>query len=270
MQDGFHAKQLLPFALHQLCHRDARPPTDDPGDLLLRDLIPQQACILLGVGDLFFLLQLLLQLGQLGVLQFRRLVVIRIPGRLLNLALDGFHLRPQALHLGNGILFVLPLCLHFVEPGTHLRQFLLDLFQVLLGQVIRLLFQSGFLDFVLHDPPGQLVHFRGHGLHLGFDHSACLVHQVNGLIRQEPVGNVPVGQGCRCDQRLILDLDAVEYLVPLLQATENGNGVLYSWLIYHNRLEPTLQSGILLNVLPVFVQGGGTDTVQLAPGKHGL
>ena len=49
-----------------------------------------------------------------------------------------------------------------------------------------------------------------------------------------------------------------------------GDGVLHRGLVHLHRLEPPLQGGILLDILAVFVQGGGADAVQLAPGQHGL
>src|SRR5438874_2079366 len=38
----------------------------------------------------------------------------------------------------------------------------------------------------------------------------------------------------------------------------------------HHRLEPPLQRPVLLDVLPVFVQGRGADALQLAPRQRGL
>ena len=59
-------------------------------------------------------------------------------------------------------------------------------------------------------------------------------------------------------------------LVALLQAPEDGDGVLHRGLIHHHRLEPPFQSRVLLNILPVLVQGSGPNAVELAPGQHGL
>ena len=62
----------------------------------------------------------------------------------------------------------------------------------------------------------------------------------------------------------------MEDLIAFLEAPEDGDGVLHRGLIHHDRLEPPLQGGILFDVLPVLVQRGGADAVQLAPGQHGL
>ena len=62
----------------------------------------------------------------------------------------------------------------------------------------------------------------------------------------------------------------MEHLIPVFQSPEDGNGILHCGLIHQHRLETPLQSGILLNILAVLIQRGGSDTVQLAPGQHGL
>ena len=59
-------------------------------------------------------------------------------------------------------------------------------------------------------------------------------------------------------------------LITLLQTTQDGDGILHRRLRHHDRLEPALQGGILFDVLAVFIQGGGTDAVQLAAGQHRL
>ena len=62
----------------------------------------------------------------------------------------------------------------------------------------------------------------------------------------------------------------MEHFVPLFQPAQDGDGVLHRGFVHHHRLEPPLQGGVLLDVLAVFVQGGGADAVQLAAGQHGL
>ena len=59
-------------------------------------------------------------------------------------------------------------------------------------------------------------------------------------------------------------------LIPLFQSTQNGDGILHAWLGNQHRLESSFQSGILFDILAVLVEGGRTDTVQLAAGKHWL
>ena len=218
MQDVVQVQQLLALALHQLGDRDARPAGHNLRDLLLRDLVAQKVCLrgLALFRDLLFLCQLLLQLRQLAILIFGGLVQIIGAFGLFDLCIDLLNFLAQLLHFADGLLFVFPLCLHFLELGAQVRQFLLDVLQMLLRQRVGVLFQGRFLDFMLHDLAGNLIQLGRHGVDLRADHGARFVHQVDGLIRQETVGNIAVGERRRGNQRLILDLDAVEHLITFL------------------------------------------------------
>ena len=99
---------------------------------------------------------------------------------------------------------------------------------------------------------------------------AGLVDQVDRLVRQEPVGDVPVGQRRRRDQRVVGDGDPVVRLVPVPQALEDLDGVRHRRLADLDRLEPALERGVLLQVLAVLVQRGRADRLQLAAGQHRL
>ena len=90
------------------------------------------------------------------------------------------------------------------------------------------------------------------------------VDQVDGLVRQETVGNVPLAQFRRSGKGRIRDGDFVMRLVPRPQSPKDLYRVLHRRLFYIHRLEPTLQGGVLLYVLPVFIQGRRPDTLQLA------
>ena len=46
----------------------------------------------------------------------------------------------------------------------------------------------------LDDLPGDGIQLRRHGVHFRTDLGAGLVHQVDGLIRQEPVGDIEIGR----------------------------------------------------------------------------
>ena len=60
------------------------------------------------------------------------------------------------------------------------------------------------------------------------------------------------------------------YFITFLQATENGNSILYRWFTNHNRLETTLQGSILFNVLAVLIQSSSTNAAQLTTSHHWL
>ena len=142
--------------------------------------------------------------------------------------------------------------------------------QTLLTQVISLLLQGRFLDLQLHNLTPELIQLRRHGIQLRLNQSAGFIHQVNGLIRQETVGDITVGEGSGSYEGGVRDFHTVKYLITLFQTTQDRNGIFHRRLIHHNRLETTLQRRILLNVLTVLIQSGRADAVQLATGQHRL
>ena len=179
-------------------------------------------------------------------------------------------LLPQLLHLADGPLLVVPLGFLGVEVVPHVGQLPLDLGQMLPGQLVGLLFQGGLLNLVLDNLPLDDIQLGGHGVHLSADHGAGLVHQVDGLVGEEAVRDIAVTEGGGGNDGPIGNLYAVKYLIPLLQAPEDGNGILHTGLVHHDRLEPPLQGCIFFDILPVLVEGGGPDTVQFPSGEKGL
>ena len=99
---------------------------------------------------------------------------------------------------------------------------------------------------------------------------AGLVDQVDRLVRQEPVGDVAVGQGRGGDQRLVGDGHPVVRLVAVAQALEHLDRVGDRRLGDLDRLEAALERGVLLEVLAVLVERGRADGLQLAAGQHRL
>ena len=270
VEDLLQMEQLFPFALHQAGDGDAGPALDDAGDLLLGDLVPQQGALTALRGDLLFGLQRLAQLRDAAVLQLSGLLQVVLPLSLLQLCAGLLQLLAQLLHLADGVFLVVPLGLLGGELLPHVGQLLLDLGQMLPGDGVLLLFQGGLLDLVLDDPALDHVQLGGHGVDLGADHGAGLVHQVDGLVGEEAVGDIAVGEGGGGDDGTVGDLHAVVDLVALLQAAEDGHSVLHGGLVDQNGLEAALQSGILFDILAVLVEGGGTNAVQLTAGQHGL
>ena len=97
-----------------------------------------------------------------------------------------------------------------------------------------------------------------------------LVHQVDGLVRQKAVADIPVGQADGGLKRLVGDFYLVMRLVAVAQALENGQRLFGRGLAYLDRLEAALQRGVLFNVLAVFVQRGCADALKLAAGEGGF
>ena len=102
------------------------------------------------------------------------------------------------------------------------------------------------------------------------DAGGGLVHQVDGFIRQKTVGNISVGQADGGLQRFIGNLDLVVRLIAIPKPFQNSQRFLSSRFAYHDRLETAFQRRIFFDVLPIFVDGGSADALQLTAGQRGL
>ncbi len=103
----------------------------------------------------------------------------------------------------------------------------LDGLAPLLGSRVLLLAQGVKLDVELLDAPLHLVDLHRHRIDLDAQPAGRFVHQVDGLVGQEPVGDVAVGEHGRRDERRVLDAHAVVHFVALLEPTQDGDGVLH-------------------------------------------
>ena len=97
-----------------------------------------------------------------------------------------------------------------------------------------------------------------------------LVQGVNGLVWQVTVCDVPARERHTGVDGLVGVLDAVVLLVFVLDVVEDLGGLLDRGGFHHDLLETPLQGAILLDVLAVFVQGGGADALNLTAGQGWL
>ena len=152
----------------------------------------------------------------------------------------------------------------------ELRQFCLERFEAVLGGLVGFLAQRLALDLELDDAAVEFVQFLGLGVHLHAQTARGFVHQVDGLVRQEAVGDVAVRQLRRGDDRGVRDAHAVMDFVFLLQAAQDRDRVLDRRLADEDRLEAPRQRRVLFDMLAVFVERGGADAVQFAARQRRL
>ena len=105
-------------------------------------------------------------------------------------------------------------------------------------------------------------------LHPGVGRS--LVQQIDGLIRQVQVRQIPDGQVHRRLQGLLRNTEPVMPLQAGLQALQNSQRRGLIRLLHPDRPEPPLQGRVLFNEFPVFLQGRGPQHLQFSPAQGGL
>ena len=99
---------------------------------------------------------------------------------------------------------------------------------------------------------------------------AGLVNEVDGLVGQETVGDVALGEHHRLSQHALGDLHAVMLLIVVGDTAQDLQRVLDVGLIHRHGLEAALQRRVLFNVLAVLVEGGGADHLDLAAAQGRL
>ena len=136
---------------------------------------------------------------------------------------------------------------------------------------MRVVLLKGFpLDLGLEDAALDLVDLRRHGVDFHLELRGRLVDQVDGLVGEEAVGDVAVGQRRGRDERRVGDLHAVMDLVTLRESAENRDRVLDGRLPDEHGLEATLERGVLLDALPILADRGRADCAQIPAGERRL
>ena len=270
VEDLVEAQELLPLRLHEAGDRDPGPAGDDLGHLGLADALAQEAR---GVAVARLRLggcQTRFEPGEDAVLQLGGTAQV---GGALGL-LDGetglLDLLAQPADRGDLGPLLLPLGAHRALPLLQVGELAAQVGEPFAAPLVALLGERLLLDLELEDPAGDLVELGGQRVDLGADHRARLVDQVDRLVGQETVGDVPVREDRGRHERAVLDLDAVVDLEALFEAPQDRDGVLDARGVDEHRLEPPLERGVLLDLLPVLVERGGADAVELAAREHRL
>ncbi len=99
---------------------------------------------------------------------------------------------------------------------------------------------------------------------------ARFVDQIDGLVRQEAVGDIPVRLVHRGFDRFARVFDVMEILVPILHAEQDVDGLPLARRIDLDRLEAALERSILLDVLPILGRSRRADAPDLAPRERRL
>ena len=131
--------------------------------------------------------------------------------------------------------------------GLHVRLFLPEAVQLLLH-----------LEILRDDRVGEIAAGAG------------FVQQVDGLIGQVAVRDIPLTEGDDGAQHIGIHLHMVVLLVILLDAVHDGQRIGHAGLFHADGLEAALKGLVLLDILAVLVEGGGADDLYLTAGEGRL
>ncbi len=265
------AEQLLDLTLEQAAGGDARPGGDHLGDVVARHVVADHRIVrfdvgFLGLGEL----DLLLHRGDLPVEQSGRGLQVGVALSDLGLVAQFVELLLQVTDAVETGTLRLPLRLQFAQLLLLVGEVGAQSLEALLGGGVGFLRQRQVLHLQPVDGASQFVDLDRRGVDLHPQARSRLVDEVDRLVGQLTPGDVAVRQGGRGHQGAVVDRHLVVGLVALLEPAEDRDRVLDGGLTDEHLLEPALQGGVLLDVLPVLIEGGRADEAQLTTGEHRL
>ena len=271
MQPLLHLQELADLALKELGDRDAGPLAHDVGDVLRGHLLGDHLVPLLQLGQLRLAgRDLFLELHERAVLELGGLG--EVGGALGRLDLGAHRFEPRLLltDLRERGLLLVPVGTHALARFLEVGELLLQFGKTLLARGVGLFLERLALDLEPADGPLDLVQFHWHRVDLHAELRSGFVHEVDRLVRQEPVVDVPGREDGRGDKRAVEDPHTVVDLVALAKASEDRDRVLDRRLAHVHGLKAPLEGSVLLDVLAVLVERGRADRVQLAAREHRL
>jgi len=258
----FQMEEFFLFALQHLADRYSRPARYNVGYVFGIYLFLNHGLIALhGMQFLLGLFYFLVQCLKLAVTDFGYFAVIALAFSFFGFEFQVFDFDLVLLNLVYQRLFALPFGFVRAFLFFEFGQFLTDLFQF--GFVVLAL--DGFaLDFQLLYFTRNFVQLFRYGVYFHTQFGCCFIHQVDGLIGQETVGNVSVTQLDCGNDGIVFDTYVVMVFVTFFQSTQNRDGAQRIRFVDHNSLESTFQRLVLLEIFLIFVEGCSTDASQFA------
>ncbi len=187
-ETGFHVEQLLALALEHLVHRHAGPARDHARDMGISDLLLQHMTFggFIGFRDPAF------QVRDHAIGEFACPLQIALPLHLFEFDARRVELFLDFLSAGELFLLRLPHRGEVGGTGLEILEFLLQCLQTVPRGLIALLLERLALDLELDDPSVEFVDLLRLRIHLHAQARRGLIDQVDGLVGQEPVGDVAV------------------------------------------------------------------------------
>ena len=265
----FEMQELFALALEHAGDGDARPAAHHVGDVVGRDLFFYHGFGALALeegvvefGDLSF------QFLQTAVANLGHLAVVAFAFGTIGLELELLDLLLVLLDLGQNLTLSFPFAFEVVFLLLERLDFLVEggEFRVVaaVGSGVGLVADGFALDFELAEAARDLIELFGLRIALHAELGGSFVHEVDGLVGEEAVGDVAMREGDGGDEGIVLNAHMVVILVALFQSAQDGDGVFGRGFVDEHRLETTLEGFVLLEILLVLFEGGGTDAAEFA------
>ena len=262
MELSFHVEQLLAFALQHAAYGNARPSAHHFGNIVGRDLFLDHGTAALSFCQLLLnVVDVLFKLAQFTVADFGYVLVVAFALGAVGFELQVLDLLLVLLNLVYHGLLALPLCALALLLFAQVADFLAQLLQF----TVVAFALDGFAFYLqLPEAAHCFVELFGQGVALHTQLGRGFIHEVNGLVGQETVADISLGQLHGGYHGIVLNPHLVVILVALLQSAQYADAVLRARFVHHHDLEPPLQSLVLFEVFLILVERGGSDGAYLA------
>ena len=101
--------------------------------------------------------------------------------------------------------------------------------------------------------PTQFIQLRRHRIVLNAELARRLINQVDRLVRQEPIGDIPIGQLDGLHDRILCNLNSMVFFIPVAKPLNNADSFIHVRWLNVNRLKPPLQCPIFFDMLAVLI-----------------
>ena len=206
---------LCPLGFRQLGHGDTGPARYDPCYLFIGNIFMYQASLSVLNGLLFRFKRALKPRDDI-ILQFTGARIITLALGYRKFVSGILDLLPEFLQFLDGFLLILPLRHPVRKFFRFIGKLPVKCFEPVDAQPVIFLFERFSLYLKLCHLTVQFIKLRRHGIKFSLYQCTCLVNKVDGLIRQEPVGNISMAQHRSRYESRIRYLYVVEILIPFL------------------------------------------------------
>ena len=265
----FEMQEFFALALEHAGDGDARPAAHHVGDVVGRDLFFHHGFGALALeegvvefGDLTF------QFLQAAVANLGHLAVVAFAFGTVGLELELLDFLLVLLDLGQNLTLTFPFAFEVVFLFLERLDFLIEggEFRIVaaVGSGIGLAANGFALNLELAEAARDLIELFGLRIALHAELGGSFVHEVDGLVGEEAVGDVAMREGDGGDEGIVLNAHMVVVLVALFESAQDGDGVFGRGFVDEHRLETTLEGFVLLEILLVLLEGGSTDAAEFA------
>ena len=257
MKFFFQVQQFIFFTLQHLADRNTSPAGNNISNIFSVYLLLNHGFIALHITQLLLsIFYFFIQSLKFTITDFGYFTIIAFTFGFFCFEFKILYLNLVLLDFIHQRFLTLPFSFKGLFLFFELGKFLTDNFQF---RFIVFTFDSFTLNFQLLDFTGNLIQFFRNGIYFHTQFGCGFVHQVNGFIRQETVGDVTATQFDGCNDCVVFDTYVMMVLVTFFQSTKDGNGTQVIRFVHLHDLETTLQCFILFEVFLIFVEGCCSD-----------